>query len=146
MLVCWPKVMPLLPFQPNIRLTGTEMSKAAIISFTLLDFPNESEMRGFLFLVEQRYEAHAAKLRAAGMTRFYVTRIFNKGDKFTIGNWLEYRDQDAFAKCDAIWKEYMSDLIKDVPQFAPKISPNRGIVMYDFTEAEEEYRKRRTVK
>ena len=138
MLVCWPKVMPLLPFPPNIRLTGTEMSKAAIISFTLLDFPSESEMRGFLYLVEQRYEAHAAKLRAAGMTRFYVTRIFNKGDKFTIGNWLEYRDQDAFAKCDAIWKEYMSDLIKDVPQFAPKISPNRGIVMYDFTEAKEE--------
>ena len=130
--------MPLLLFSTNIRLTGTEMSKAAIISFTLLDFPNESEMRGFLYLVEQRYEAHAAKLRAAGMTRFYVTRIFNKGDKFTIGNWLEYRDQDAFAKCDAIWKEYMSDLIKDVPQYAPKISPNRGIVMYDFTEAEEE--------
>jgi hypothetical protein len=51
---------------------------------------------------------------------------------------LEYRDQDAFAKCDVIWKEYMSDLIKDVPQFAPKISSNRGIVMYDFTEAEEE--------
>ena len=131
--------MPLLLFPTNVRLTGTEMSKAAIISFTLLDFPNESEMRGFLYLVEQRYEAHAAKLRAAGMTRFYVTRVFNKGDKFTIGNWLEYRDQDAFAKCDAIWKEYMSDLIKDVPQFAPKISPNRGIVMYDFSEAEEEY-------
>ena len=139
MLVCWPKVMPLLLFPTNVRLTGTEMSKAAIISFTLLDFPNESEMRGFLYLVEQRYEAHAAKLRAAGMTRFYVTRIFNKGDKFTIGNWLEYRDQDAFAKCDVIWKEYMSDLIKDVPQFAPKISPNRGIVMYDFSKAEEEY-------
>ena len=131
--------MPLLLFPTNVRLTGTEMSKAAIISFTLLDFPNESEMRGFLYLVEQRYEAHAAKLRAAGMTRFYVTRIFNKCDKFTIGNWLEYRDQDAFAKCDAIWKEYMSDLIKDVPQFAPKISPNRGIVMYDFSEAEEGY-------
>ena len=131
--------MPLLLFPTNVRLTGTEMSKAAIISFTLLDFPNESEMRGFLYLVEQRYEAHAAKLRAAGMTRFYVTRIFNKGDKFTIGNWLEYRDQDAFAKCDAIWKEYMSDLIKDAPQFAPKISPNRGIVMYDFSEAEEGY-------
>ncbi len=114
------------------------MSKAAIISFTLLDFPNESEMRGFLYLVEQRYDAHAAKLRAAGMTRFYVTRIFNKGDKFTIGNWLEYRDQDAFSRCDAIWKEYMSDLIKDVPQFSPKISPNRGIVMYDFSEAAEE--------
>ena len=130
--------MPLLLFPTNVRLTGTEMSKAAIISFTLLDFPNESEMRGFLYLVEQRYEAHAAKLRAAGMTRFYVTRIFNKGDKFTIGNWLEYRDQDAFARCDAIWREYMSDLIKDVPQFSPKISPNRGIVMYDFSEAAEE--------
>ncbi len=111
------------------------MSQAVITSFTTLDFPNESEMRGFLYLVEQRYEAHAGKLRAAGMTKFYVTRIFNK-NKFTIGNWLEYRDQDAFAKCDAIWKDYMSDLIKDVPQFAPKINPNRGIVLYDFTEAE----------
>ena len=114
------------------------MSQAVIVSFTTLDFPNEGEMRGFLHLVEQRYEAHAATLRAAGMTKFYVTRIFNKDDKFTIGNWLEYRDQEAFAKCDAIWKEYMSDLIKDVPQFAPKISPNRGIVMYDFSEAEDE--------
>ena len=113
------------------------MAQAVSISLTLIDFPNENERRGFLHLVEQRYEAHAAKLRAAGMTRFYVTRIFNKSDKFTIGNWLEYRDQDAFAKCDAIWKEYMSDLIKYVPQFAPKISPNRGIVMYDFSDAEE---------
>ena len=111
------------------------MSQAVITSFTTLDFPNESEMRGFLYLVEQRYEAHAAKLRAAGMTKFYVTRIFNK-NKFTIGNWQEYRDQDAFAKCDVIWKDYMSDLIKDVPEFAPKINPNRGIVLYDFTEAE----------
>lgn len=114
------------------------MSKAVIISFTLLDFPNESEMRGFLHLVEQRYEAHAANLREAGMTKFYVTRIFNKGDKFTIGNWLEYRDQDAFVACDAIWKEYMADLIEAVPEFAPKISPNRGLVMYDFSEADTE--------
>ena len=44
------------------------MSQAVIVSFTTLDFPNESEMRGFLHLVEQRYEAHAATLRAAGMT------------------------------------------------------------------------------
>ncbi|HBP59074.1 MAG TPA: hypothetical protein DD668_05795, partial [Alphaproteobacteria bacterium] len=135
---CWPDDVPLLDFEPSVQRVGTSMSQAVIISFTLIDFPNENEMRGFLHLVEQRYEAHAAKLRAAGMTRFYVTRIFNKSDKFTIGNWLEYRDQDAFAKCDAIWKEYMSDLIKDVPQFAPKISPNRGIVMYDFSDAEEE--------
>ena len=113
--------MPLLLFPTNVRLTGTEMSKAAIISFILLDFPNESEMRGFLYLVEQRYEAHAAKLRAAGMTRFYVTRIFNKVTSSLL-NWLEYRDQDAFAKCDAIWKEHMSDLIKDVPNL-PLISP-----------------------
>ena len=43
------------------------MSKAAIISFTLLDFPNESEMRGFLYLVEQRYEAHAAEVPSCGI-------------------------------------------------------------------------------
>ena len=114
------------------------MSNAVIISFTLLDFPNESEMRGFLHLVEQRYEAHAANLREAGMTKFYVTRIFNKGDKFTIGNWLEYRDQAAFVACDALGKEYMAALIEAVPEFAPKSSPNRRLVVYDFSEADAE--------
>ena len=36
------------------------------------------------------------------MTKFYLSRVFNKGDKYTIGNWLEYEDQDAFAACDKI--------------------------------------------
>ena len=61
------------------------MSQAVIVSFTTLDFPNESEMRGFLHLVEQRYEAHAATLRAAGMTKFYVTKILTKTTSALLG-------------------------------------------------------------
>ena len=65
------------------------MSKAVITSYTLLDFLSEGDMLAFFTFVEEHMEGHAANLRAHGMTKFYVSRVFNKGDKYTIGNWLE---------------------------------------------------------
>ena len=81
------------------------MSKAVITSYTLLDFLSEGDMLAFFTFVEEHMEGHAANLRAHGMTKFYVSRVFNKGDKYTIGNWLEYEDQEAFAACDKIWQQ-----------------------------------------
>ena len=77
-------------------------------------------------------EGHAANLRAHGMTKFYVSRVFNKGDKYTIGNWLEYRDQDAFTACDKIWQQFLTDT-SDKFNFVSKVVPYRGIVQYDFS-------------
>ena len=72
------------------------MTQATITSYTLLDFISEGDMKLFFSFIEEHMDEHAARLRENGMTKFYVTRIFNKGDKFTIANWLEYRDQEAF--------------------------------------------------
>ncbi|MEC7496262.1 MAG: hypothetical protein VX773_09110, partial [Pseudomonadota bacterium] len=69
------------------------MTQATITSYTLLDFISEGDMDLFFSFIEDHMDEHAARLRGNGMTKFYVTRIFNKGDKFTIANWLEYRDQ-----------------------------------------------------
>lgn len=65
------------------------------------------------------------------MTKFYVSRVFNKGDKFTIGNWLEYEDQHAYVASDKIWQEFMSDSA-DKFNFISKIVPYRGVVQCDF--------------
>ena len=62
------------------------MSKAVITSYTLLDFLSEGDMLAFFTFIEEHMEVQAANLRAHGMTKFYISRVFNKGDKYTIGN------------------------------------------------------------
>ena len=69
------------------------MSDAVITSYTLVDFPTENDLIAFFVFVEQHYEELASDLRDNGMTKFYVTRVFNKEGKFTVGNWLEYTNQ-----------------------------------------------------
>ena len=108
------------------------MSTGVITSFTLIDFPNESEMTAFFVFVEKNMEGLSDELRTSGMTKFYVSRVFNKGDKFTIGNWLEYQDQDAFAACDEIWETFLAESANRF-NFVSKVVPYRGIVQYDFS-------------
>ena len=91
------------------------MTQATITSYTLLDFISEGDMKLFFSFIEEHMDEHAARLRENGMTKFYVTRIFNKGDKFTIANWLEYRDQEAFVACDRIWQDFMDCLLYTSP-------------------------------
>ena len=57
------------------------MSTGVITSFTLIDFPNESEMTAFFVFMEKHTDALANELRVNGMTKFCVTRVFNKNDK-----------------------------------------------------------------
>ena len=108
------------------------MSKAVITSYTLLDFLSEGDMLAFFNFVEEHMEGHAANLRAHGMKKFYVSRVFNKGYKYTIGNWLEYEDQEAFVACDKIWQQFLADT-SDKFNFVSKVVPYRGIVQYDFS-------------
>ena len=107
------------------------MSKAVITSYTLLDFISESDMIAFLTFVESHMEGRAANLRAHGITKFYVSRVFNKGDKYTIGNWLEYKDQEAFAAFDKISQQFLGGS-SDKFNFVSRVVPYRGIVQYDF--------------
>ena len=81
------------------------MSDAVITSYTLIDFPTESDLTAIFVFVEQNYDQLASDLRENGMVKFYITRVFNKEGKFTVGNWLEYSQtrirglyQDLFAK------------------------------------------------
>ena len=85
------------------------MSTGVITSFTLIDFPSESEMTAFFVFFENNIESLADELRANGMIKFYVTRVFNKEGKFTVGNWLEYKDTESYKACDGIWAKFMTE-------------------------------------
>jgi hypothetical protein len=43
-------------------------------------------LTAFFVFVEKNMDGLSDKLRANGMTKFYVTSVFNKNDKFTVGN------------------------------------------------------------
>ena len=108
------------------------MSKAVITSYTLLDFLSEGDMLAFFTFVEEYMEGHAANLRAHGMTKFYVTRVFNKNDKFTVGNWLEYKDAESYKACEAIWVKFFTDKASK-SGIIGKIAPHRCVVQYDYS-------------
>ena len=109
------------------------MSTGVITSFTLIDFSSESEMTAFSVFFEKNIEALSDGLRANGIIKFYVTRVFNKDGKFTVGNWLEYKNQDAYAACDQIWKTFMSEVYGRNTSVTEKIAPHRSIVQYDYS-------------
>ncbi|MCH1482831.1 MAG: hypothetical protein L7W95_03110 [Alphaproteobacteria bacterium] len=108
------------------------MSTGVVTSFTLIDFPSESEMTAFFVFIEKHTDALASELRANGMTKFYVTRVFNKDDKFTVGNWLEYKDTDSYAACDKIWAKFTSE-VASKSGLVGKVAPHRCIVQYDYS-------------
>ena len=109
------------------------MNDAIITSYTLIDFATESDLTAFFVFVEQNYDQLASDLRHNGMVKFYITRVFNKDGKFTVGNWLEYKNQDAYAACDQIWKTFMSEVYSRNTSVIAKIAPHRGIVQYDYS-------------
>ena len=108
------------------------MSTGVITSFTLIDFLNESEMTAFFVFVEKNMEGLSDELRANGMTKFYVTRVFNKNDKFTVGNWLEYKDAESYKACNDIWAKFMTEK-GNKSGLIGKVAPHRCVVQYDYS-------------
>ena len=64
------------------------MSTGVITSFTLIDFLNESEMTAFFVFMEKHTDALASELRANGMTKSYVTRVFDNNDRILLASAL----------------------------------------------------------
>ena len=78
----------------------SSISRSAITSYTLIHFLSQADMLAFQTFGEENTQAHADNLKPNGMTKFYISRVFKKGDNFTIGNWLEYEGQEAYVSRD----------------------------------------------
>ena len=53
---------------------------------------------------EQR-DKYLPKLKAKGMRRFTITRVWNKEGVFRIGYLFEYSDEKAYEDCQEIWQD-----------------------------------------
>ena len=89
-------------------------------------------MTAFSVFMEKHTDALARELRADGMTKFYVTRVFDKNDKFTVGNWLEYKDAASYKACNDIWAKFMTEK-GNKSGLIGKVAPHRCVVQYDYS-------------
>ena len=94
--------------------------------------PSPHTMTAFFVFFENNIEVLADELRANGMIKLYVTRVFNKEGKFTVGNWLEYNDAECYKACDCIWTKFMAEKAS-TSGLVGKIAPHRCVVQYDYS-------------
>ena len=106
-----------------------------VISFTTIEFPNDEMMEKIYKIFHEEMKLLAEKLRPLGMTRFHSSRLFLPEDKLMFGNWLEYRDMEAFKACDIIWQKNGEEFAKKhADLFANvKFESFRGQVFQDWS-------------
>ena len=106
-----------------------------VISFTTIEFPNEELMEKTYEIFHGEMKSLADKLRPAGMIRFHSSRLFLPEDRLMFGNWLEYRDMEAFKTCDAIWQKNGEEFFEKYGELYVDVKFNayRGQVFQDWS-------------
>ena len=106
-----------------------------VISFTSIEFPNEELVEKTYEIFHEEMRSLAEKLRPEGMIRFHSSRLFLPENKLMFGNWLEYRDMEAFKACDSIWQKNGEEFFKRYGELYVdvKFTSYRGQVFQDWS-------------
>ena len=106
----------------------TTVSEHTLINYTTADFSTKADMEVRIYKWQEQRDKYLPKLKARGMRRFTITRVWNKEGVFRIGYLFEYKNEKAYKDCQEIWKETES---KMKAEQAVKVFANRGIVIVD---------------
>ena len=99
-----------------------------LINFTTQDFTSEKELELASLRWDQVKDSYYKRLKEKGLLRFVSLRIWNKENVSRLGFVFEYKDEEAFKACLAIWKEIDAMESQDM---IIKTFSNRGIVLED---------------
>ena len=121
---------------PGVDRKGIYQMSETVISFTTIEFPNEEMMETTNDIFNEEMKSLAEKLRPAGMIRFHSSRLFLPEDKLMFGNWLEYRDMEAFKACEVIWEKNGEEFAKKYADMFinVKFGSYRGQVFQDWSQ------------
>jgi hypothetical protein len=117
------------------NLNRRKTMSGEVISFTTVEYPDETSMLKAREVFQLEMGQLADKLRPLGMTKFHSSRLFLPEDRFIIGNWLEYRDMEAYEACDKVWQESGAEFAEKYGHLfeGVTVTPHRGEVMDDYT-------------
>lgn len=104
------------------------MEESKLINYSTADYGSKGDMELALYRWKEKREAQMAKLKAKGLLRFTILRIWNKDGVFRLGYLFEYKDEKSYKNCQDIWQEEERNTKATSPV---KIFANRGIVLED---------------
>lgn len=103
---------------------------SALINYTTIAFTNEFIMQEFIQHCEDTSKVWGPAMKERGLTRWTLTRIWNKGDTFKLGVLFEYDTKEAFEANVEYLNENFSTLPKTKELMAlAKIEGSRGIAV-----------------
>ena len=107
------------------------MTDAEFTSYTIIEFPSESEMEFFLSERITKSASLRDRMKNNGMKKWVTSQIFNKDNWFVIANWLEYESQNAYESCNEIFEQHVAENRDDLSKHTVKIQSYRGIVIFE---------------
>ena len=106
------------------------MTNVSMINYSTRDFGTKEQLELYLLRQEKAFTPEVIKLFTdAGMLRRVVTQIWNKEQSHRVGIIFEYRDQEAYTKCQKLLKEHYLPAVEGL---TTKVVGSRGVVVHEF--------------
>ena len=98
-----------------------EIETAKLISYVKIDFSTEAELELYVNMFEKEGEGFWLQLKAIGLLRWRINRVWNKRGGFELSQIFEYKDENAFIK----GQELLADILESKKDFLGKINFKR---------------------
>ena len=106
------------------------MTNVSMINYSTRDFATKEQLELYLLRQEKAFTPEVIKLFTdAGMLRRVVTQIWNKEQSHRVGIIFEYRDQEAYTKCQKLLEEHYLPAVEGL---TTKVVGSRGVVVHEF--------------
>ena len=92
--------------------------KIVLINITIQSFKSENELELSLVKWDSVKEKFMPRLDRNGLTRYSITRIWNKKDQYQLGHIFEYKNEQAMKDCLPIWNDIEREFKDKIPNIA----------------------------
>mgnify|MGYP001501077095 CR=1 FL=1 len=108
----------------------TNPTEAKLMSYITSKFSSKSDM----MFAEREWQNIITEMlprfKECGALRQVVTQVWNQEGSFILGNMWEYRDEQAFIACQALFREAEAIMNKSTG-VAAIIVASRGVILHD---------------
>ena len=116
-----------------IKVGDQIMDDSSLMTYNTFTFKTEPEMLLHTRFWEDYGQNFFQKLKKHGCTRFCYNRIWNKQGMFKTSALFEYKNTNAFKKCQEVFQSERDTMIKDLGSINVIVEASRNIVLQDFT-------------
>ena len=92
--------------------------KIVLINITIQSFKSENELELSLVKWDSVKEKFMPRLDRSGLTRYSITRIWNKKDQYQLGHIFEYKNEQAMKDCLPVWNDIEREFKDKIPNIA----------------------------